>query len=166
MRVAPVVELTLEQCATLEARARARRAPARSVERARIILLAAEGWQNVEIAARLRMTPAKVARWRARFLTHGLAALERDAPRHGRPRTITAAQVREVVRKTTQDPPVVPANSDLSDKVRVCPSSADSDQLPCSPRSSRPLRSHSAAARPFSSRASRFVINSLSFSVP
>ncbi len=51
------------------------------------------------------MTPAKVARWRARFLTHGLAALERDAPRQGRPRTITAAQVREVVRKTTQDPP-------------------------------------------------------------
>jgi transposase len=105
MRVAPVVELSLEQRATLEARARARRAPARSVERARIILLAAEGWQNVEIAARLRMTPAKVARWRARFLTHGLAALERDAPRQGRPRTITAAQVREVVRKTTQDPP-------------------------------------------------------------
>lgn len=105
MRVAPVVELSLEQRATLEARARARRAPARSVERARIILLAAEGWQNVEIAARLRMTPAKVARWRARFLTHGLAALERDAPRQGRPRTITPAQVREVVRKTTQDQP-------------------------------------------------------------
>jgi transposase len=97
--------LSLEQRATLEARARARRAPARSVERARIILLAAAGWQNVEIAARLRMTPAKVARWRARFLTHGLAALERDAPRRGRPRTITPAQVREVVRKTTQDPP-------------------------------------------------------------
>lgn len=105
MRVAPVVELSLEQRATLDARARARRGSARSVERARIILLAAKGWQNQEIAARLQITPATVARWRARFLTQGLAALERDAPRPGRPRVITAARVREVVRKTTQERP-------------------------------------------------------------
>ena len=58
--------------------------PARLVERARIVLLAADGWQDKDIAAELRMTPEKAARWRNRFLDGGLAALEKDAPRHGR----------------------------------------------------------------------------------
>ncbi len=59
MRVVPVVELSSEQRATLEARTRARRASARSVERARIILLAADGCQNREIARRLQTTPPR-----------------------------------------------------------------------------------------------------------
>ena len=75
-------------------------ASARSVERARIIL-AADGWLNQDIAVQLQMTPARLARWRGRFLTKGPAALDQDAPRSGRPRTITAAQERAVVRKTT-----------------------------------------------------------------
>ena len=85
MRVAPTIELSSEQRAALEARTRARRASARSVERAWIILLAAESRQNLEIAERLQITPAKVARWRARFLSDGLAAIDQDAPRSGRP---------------------------------------------------------------------------------
>ena len=105
MRVAPPVVLSPEDRRVLEARVRARRAPARSVERARIILLAADGWLNQDIAAQLQTTPERVARWRRRFLAEGLAAIERDAPRSGRPRTITAAQERAVVRKTTQETP-------------------------------------------------------------
>jgi len=105
MRVAPTIELSSEQRAALEARTRARRASARSVERAWIILLAAESRQNLEIAERLQITPAKVARWRARFLSDGLAAIDQDAPRSGRPRTITAAQERAIVRKTTHETP-------------------------------------------------------------
>ena len=105
MRIAPPVMLSAEQRTLLEARARARRAPARSVERARILLMAAAGLQNREIAARLQITPETVARWRHRFLVGGVTALEHDAPRPGRPRTITAAQVRTVVRKTTQQTP-------------------------------------------------------------
>jgi transposase len=105
MRVAPPVELNAEQRGVLDARARARRASARSVERARIVLMAADGLQNREIARQLLVTPAKVARWRQRYLTGGVAALDRDAPRPGRPRTITAAQVRAVIRKTTQQTP-------------------------------------------------------------
>lgn len=105
MRVAPPIVLSPEQRLTLEARARARRAPARSVERARIVLMAADGLQNREIAADLQVTPETVARWRQRFLAGGVAALEQDAPRPGRPRTITAAQVRTVIRKTTQQAP-------------------------------------------------------------
>ena len=77
----------------------------RSVERARIVLMAGSGMQDKHIAATLRITPEKAARWRNRFLDGGLAALDKDAPRPGRTRTITAAKVREVVRRTTQHAP-------------------------------------------------------------
>ena len=106
MRVAPPVVLSAEQRVVLEAQARARRAPARSVERARIVLMAASGMQNQHIAAQLQITSEKVARWRRRFLAGGIAALAHDAPRPGRPRTITPAQVRKVIRKTTQQTPL------------------------------------------------------------
>ena len=105
MRVALPVVLSAEQRVVLEAQARARRASARSVERARIVLLAAAGLQNQDIAAQLQIMPATVARWRRRFLTGGVEALAQDAPRPGRPRTITDAQTRRVVRKTTQQTP-------------------------------------------------------------
>jgi transposase len=89
----------------LESRARARSAAARSVERARIVLLAAAGMQDKQIAAKLRIMPEKAARWRNRFLDGGLAALDKDAPRPGRPSTIPPARIQEVVRKTTQEKP-------------------------------------------------------------
>ena len=105
MRVARPVVLSAEWQAILESRARARSAPARSVERARIVLLAAAGWQDRQIAAKLKITAAKAARWRNRFLDGGLAALDKDAPRPGRTPIITPAKVQEVIRKTTQETP-------------------------------------------------------------
>src|ERR1017187_8159978 len=105
MRVARPVVLSTEQRDMLESRARARSAAARSVERARIVLLAAGGMQDKQIAAKLRIMPEKAARWRNRFLDGGLVALDKDAPRPGRTPTITAAQIQEVIRKTTQDKP-------------------------------------------------------------
>ena len=105
MRVARPVVLSAEQQEILESRARARSAPARSVERARIVLLAAAGLQDKQIAAKLKIVPEKAARWRNRFLDEGLAALEKDAPRPGRPSTITPEMKQEVVRKTTQEKP-------------------------------------------------------------
>ena len=105
MRVASPVVLSPAQRVILEAQARARRASARSVERARVVLLAAAGLQNQDIAAQLQIMPETVARWRRRFLTGGVEALAQDAPRPGRPRTITDAEVRKVVRKTTQQTP-------------------------------------------------------------
>jgi transposase len=68
-------------------------------------LLAAAGMQDKQIAAKLRIMPEKAARWRNRFLDGGVAALDKDAPRPGRTPTITAAQIQEVIRKTTQDKP-------------------------------------------------------------
>ena len=105
MRVARPVVLNTEQRDMLESRSRARSAPARSVERARIVLLAADGMQDRQIAAKLKIMPEKAARWRNRFLDGGLAALDKDAPRPGRPSTISPAKIQDVVRKTTQEKP-------------------------------------------------------------
>jgi transposase len=105
MRVAPTVPLSPQQREALEQRSRARSLPARMVERARIVLLAAEGKQNKEIAEQLRISVQKAARWRARFLELGLGGLEKDAPRPGRTPKITPSAVARVVRMTTQEKP-------------------------------------------------------------
>ena len=79
-----VVELTEEQRRALEARARRYTLPYRDVVRAKIVLMAAEGLDNDEIAARLDTRREIVSKWRKRFFEHGLAGLE-ERPRGGRP---------------------------------------------------------------------------------
>ncbi len=105
MRVAPSVELTDEQRQTLEQWARGRSLPARQVERARIVLMAANGELDVAIAAKLGITNQKAARWRARFLALGLSGLEKDAPRPGRTPSIPSSLVKAVIQRTTQERP-------------------------------------------------------------
>lgn len=80
-----VIVLTAEEHRELESRVRAYTAPYAQVVRAKIVLLAAEGMANVEIAARLDTSPQVVHRWRKRFGERRLKGLE-DAPRSGRPR--------------------------------------------------------------------------------
>jgi hypothetical protein len=99
MRVAPTIRLTAEQREELEQCARARLLSARLVERARIVLLAAAGKQDKDVAADLGVSAQKVARWRKRFLALGLAGLEKDAPRPGRTSSISAAKVKRVIQK-------------------------------------------------------------------
>ena len=93
MRVAPTVALTEDQRRTLQHWSRGRSLPARQVERARVVLLAADGKQDLEIAAEIGISNQKAARWRNRFLKLGLVGLEKDAPRPGRAPTITAVKV-------------------------------------------------------------------------
>jgi transposase len=107
MRVARAVILNSEQRQQLEQQSRARSLSARQVERARVVLRAADGWQDKDIASELGITPEKAARWRNRFLDGGLAALEKDAPRPGRPHTVSGDKVQEIVHKTTQEKPTV-----------------------------------------------------------
>jgi len=72
--------------------------------RARIVLLAAEGHTNTEIAARVGCSRQAVVRWRGRYVRHGLDGLE-DQPRSGRPRTIEDARRAEIVAVTLAGPP-------------------------------------------------------------
>jgi hypothetical protein len=81
-----VVELTPTERRELEARGRRYTSPYFLVFRAKIVLLAAGGLTNDEIAARLDTTRQIVSKWRKRFVLERLAGLE-DRPRTGRPRS-------------------------------------------------------------------------------
>jgi transposase len=98
-----VRELTDEEQQTITRLAHARIAPARQVERARIIELASQGWRVPAIAAKLRLHEQTVRAWLMRFNTAGLAGLA-DAPRPGRPATYTPEQVGEVIATALTDP--------------------------------------------------------------
>ena len=84
MRVAPLISLDQDLKQWLQKQVGSALTPQRLVERCQIVLLAAEGQDNLEIAAALGCTRQKVARWRARFRTAGRAGLESDAPGRGR----------------------------------------------------------------------------------
>jgi transposase len=105
MRTAAPIELSSEQRAALERLARQRSVSARLVERARIVLRAANGEQNKQIAMQMGIMPEKAARWRNRFLEGGIAALEKDAPRPGRTRIISDRAVNKVVAMTLRQKP-------------------------------------------------------------
>jgi transposase len=80
----------------LEKVRRTRTAKASAVQRADMILLAAEGVSNAEIARRLRCRPHVVGKWRTRFAAAGVAGLE-DRARAGRPVTQTEREIKQVV---------------------------------------------------------------------
>jgi transposase len=76
----------------------------RAALRAKIVLRAAEGLPNQEIARRLGVTGATVGKWRERFRVRGMEGLT-DEPRPGAPRKITDAQVEQAVTQTLQSLP-------------------------------------------------------------
>ena len=105
MRRAQPVTLNAAQRRQLGRYARGRQVAVRLALRARIVLLAADGFQNKHIAEQLGVSRQLVARWRKRFLESGLAGIEKDAPRPGRKAVISARKVQEIVRKTTREKP-------------------------------------------------------------
>ena len=78
------IKLTDQERAVVERRARSSNAPFRSVVRARIVLYAADGYDNVAIAQRLDATRSFVSRIRKRFFEERLKGLD-ERPRSGRP---------------------------------------------------------------------------------
>jgi transposase len=83
-----------------------KRVEARAQMRARIVLLAADGMSDKDIAQKLDTDRRVAARWRARFLAAGVDGLLQDATRPGRPRTARkAANVERVVRITLEETP-------------------------------------------------------------
>src|SRR5450830_1284070 len=97
--------LTDDQRAALRRAVRAKGSPARVVERARIVLLAAQGVPGVQIAERVGCSEPTVIRWRSRFADRGLAGLA-DAPRSGKPATIPQQVRDEILSITLTEPPV------------------------------------------------------------
>src|ERR1700736_150067 len=89
----------------LERWSRGRSTQARLVTRARVVLAAAQGKDNKDIAADLKLSRGAVARWRDRFAESGGAGLEKAAPRGGRPPKARNDLVRRIIEMTTQQKP-------------------------------------------------------------
>ena len=105
MRHATPIVLDDSEREQLERLRRGRRVAVRLAERAAIVLHAADGLENQQIAAVMGISRFKAGRWRDRYAASGLAGIEKDAPRPGRKRQIDAAQRAAVVRKTLREKP-------------------------------------------------------------
>jgi transposase len=103
LRVAPAIELTDEQESELTRLARSKTTSVRLAQRARIVLLAAQGMQNKDIADALGVGRVQVGRWRDRYAEAGLQGIERDLPRGAPP---VKVDVGRLVELTTQTKPV------------------------------------------------------------
>ena len=102
--VATRIELTDDERAQLVAWERRRSSAQALALRSRIVLAAAEGPNNTQIAQALGIAVSSVRKWRNRFAEHRLDGLV-DEPRPGRPRTITDERVDEVITKTLETTP-------------------------------------------------------------
>ncbi|MCW8175234.1 IS630 family transposase [Verminephrobacter aporrectodeae] len=106
MRVATPVLLCADDDRHLRILSNRERINARVQMRIRIVLQAAQGMQDKDIAAQFNIDRRVVARWRARFLAAGVDGLLQDATRTGRPRTAREeANVEQVIRSTRKETP-------------------------------------------------------------
>jgi transposase len=99
------LRLTPKVRAALMAVRRQRSAPQRSVRRAEVILAAAEGISDYEIARRTGMARQSIMNLRARFAERGVDAVMKDAQRPGRPPTIPQTTVDAIVEATIKTKP-------------------------------------------------------------
>src|SRR3954465_9425211 len=99
-----MVEIPQADRRELERRVRDKDAPARVVERARIVLLAAEGVPGKQIAAIVGCAEPTVVTWRGRYAERGLAALT-DLPRPGKPAQLPEGVRDRVLELTLTEPP-------------------------------------------------------------
>jgi len=105
MRVAATIKVTDQQRKILQRWARGRSTPVRLMQRAKIVLLAADGKENKAIAKTLAVQPSTVGRWRKRFAQSGLAGIEKDAPRGGRRPTHQRRWARRIVETPLHETP-------------------------------------------------------------
>ena len=98
------IELSEEEERRLRALLRTPSASQQQALRARIVLRAAEGATNTQIAAEAGVSLPTVGLWRRSFSERGLEGLA-DAPRSGRPRRIDDAEVQRLLALTLEPPP-------------------------------------------------------------
>jgi transposase len=103
MRVAPEIILSDQEKKTLEKLARSNTTSVRLARRAKIILLAARGMENQEIAAQLNTGRIQVGRWRQRYAEGGMEAIEKDLPRGGRKPSDVHQRIIELTTQTTPE---------------------------------------------------------------
>ena len=99
-----VVRLLPEDKEMLERWIRGTSTEHRLVQRAQIVLAAADGKPTATIAGTLRLRTAMVSKWRTRFARQGIAGVQ-DAPRRGRPRQYDGATERQILEQLDKPPP-------------------------------------------------------------
>lgn len=99
-----LIVLSEAERAQLERWVRQPKTERRYAERARMVLLAAEGVANLEIARRLETRPARISKWRTRFEREGLAGLA-DEPRLGKAAIYDATTRARILAKLDEPPP-------------------------------------------------------------
>ena len=104
-RRAESILLSDQEQVILRTWARARSQPQRLVQRAQIILMAAEGVESQQIAHGLQVSRPTVQLWRERFLALRTAGLEKDAPRPGRLPAISDQKRAAIVEATLHRQP-------------------------------------------------------------
>jgi transposase len=106
MRRAPEIQLTDKERKRLERAAQATRSnPQRLIDRAKIVLLAADGLENKEIASELGQDRGKVGRWRQRYAQHGMDGILKDKTRPGRIPAISDSLRSEIIKQTLDSKP-------------------------------------------------------------
>lgn len=123
---AAALSITDGQREVLEALLRSQTAPVRQVRRAQVLLLAADGVSNTEIAERCDTTRATVLAWRKHFEVHGLVKFGEVAKGRGVKPSISQDTIAEIVRLTTQTRPEGATHwsvRTMADRVGVSPAS-------------------------------------------
>ena len=109
MNSAIVIELSPQEQEVLNKNVRGRKTPMRLIERSKIILLAADGLSNIQIAEQLSISAHKAGRWRSRYAEYRYTGIEKERPRggnHGGKKTSDQAKLRStIIEKTTQSKP-------------------------------------------------------------
>lgn len=104
-RTAEAIILTEKEQTIINQWARSKTLPVRIVQRARIIQMAAQNYENIQIASELGMSHPTVQLWRDRFLSFRLSGLEKDAPRPGRIPKVSHKKVMAIVNATLHTTP-------------------------------------------------------------
>lgn len=105
MRIAVPVNLLGDEKKQLEMWSRGRSTPQRLVLRSKIILLAASGLENKQIARELNTRQNTVCLWRNRFISHRISGISKDAPRPGRNPRLTQEMIDAIIDRTLHTKP-------------------------------------------------------------
>jgi len=104
-RIAETIILTEKEQTIINEWAKSKTLPVRIVQRARIIQMAAQNYENIQIASKLGISHPTVQLWRDRFLSFRLQGLEKDAPRPGRMPKVSHKKVMAIVNATLHTTP-------------------------------------------------------------
>src|SRR5262245_23311386 len=100
VRVAGKIVLSADERDDLINLVRSKLTSVRVAQRARIVLLAADGMQNKDIAQQLGVGRVQVSRWRERYAQSRLSGIERDLPRGAPPVKVDVARLVELTTQT------------------------------------------------------------------